>query len=94
MNEWICPDCGGRITGPCYPRLHTCKLYEYEFSIWPHEKWDYEKEIFEVFELLKGRIAFNWTEKHFNRVRSILSHHGLVMHEITRRLYTKEELVL
>lgn len=24
-NEWICPDCGVKLTGTSYPKLHTCK---------------------------------------------------------------------
>ena len=68
--------------------------YVYGFSIWPDEKWSFPKGVFEVFENLKGRIEFIWTKEHFEWVRSELSHNGLVMHEITRVPYHKEEIVL
>jgi len=70
------------------------KVYSYSFCIWPHEKWNFPHSVFEVFECLKGRIEFDWTEEHFEKVRSDLSHYGLVMHEIARRLFHEEEIVL
>ena len=68
--------------------------YEYSFCLWPDEKWNFPKGYFEAFELLKTRIVFVWTEEHFNKVRSELSHHGLVMHEISRRPFIIDETVL
>lgn len=68
--------------------------YEYSFCLWPDEKWNFPYEIFEVFECLKGRMVFDWTPKHFEQVRSALSDYGLVMHEISRRPFCKEEIVL
>lgn len=50
--------------------------------------------MFEIFECLNGRIEFVWTEEHFEKVRSDLSHYGLVMHEISRRVHIPEEAVL
>jgi len=70
------------------------RKYEYSFCLWLDEKWNFPKEVFEVFECLKSRIAFVWTPEHFERVRSELSHYGLVMHEISRHIFTKEEIVL
>lgn len=68
--------------------------YVYAFSIWPDGKWNFPKGVFEVFECLKGRIEFIWTKEHFERIRSELSHCGLVMHEIARTPYFKEEIIL
>lgn len=68
--------------------------YEYSFCLWPDGRWDFPHGIFEVFECLKGRIAFVWTPEHFEKVRSELSHHGLVMHEISRHPFYEEEIVL
>jgi hypothetical protein len=69
------------------------KKYEYSFCIWPDEHWGFPKGVYEVFECLKGRIAFGWTPEHFECVRSELSHIGLIMHEISRRPDVKEEII-
>ena len=66
----------------------------YGFSVWPHGKWNFPKGVFEVFECLKGRIEFVWTVEHFEKVRNELSHHGLVMHEISRHPFVEEETIL
>jgi len=68
--------------------------YEYGFTLWPDGKWNFPSTIFEVFDLYKYRVECIWTEEHFNKVRSDLSHIGLVMHEISRRPHIKEEVVL
>ena len=72
----------------------VAKKYVYGFSIWPAEKWNFPKGIFEVFECLKGRIEFIWTPEHFEKTRSELSRNGLVMHEIVRTPYFEEEIIL
>lgn len=68
--------------------------YSYSFCLWPDEHWNFPHSIFEVFECLKGHIEFDWTKEHFEKVRSDLSHYGLAMHEISRRVFCDEEIVL
>jgi hypothetical protein len=72
---------------PCVAR------WVYGFSVWPVEGRKIEREVFECFENLKGRIEFVWTAQHFEKARSALSHFGLVMHEITRVPWNQEENV-
>lgn len=71
----------------------TARIWSYSFSTWPDETWYFDKAVFQLFEMLKYRVEFDFTESQFERFRSGLSHHGLTLREIERVPYFEPERV-
>ena len=67
--------------------------YVYSFTVWPDEMWDFDRAVFQLFDILTSRIEMNFTEKEFELFRSRLSHHGFTLREVTRRPYVQPEPV-
>lgn len=66
----------------------------YSFSVWPDETWNFSPATFQLFEVLKVRIQFEFTEQEFEEFRSGLSHHGLTLREIERVPAFEPQIIL
>ena len=58
--------------------------YVYTFSVWPDETWGFDRAIFDVFRLMRRRVAMPFTEEEFEAFRSQLGRHGFTLRGITR----------
>ena len=67
--------------------------YTYSFVTWPDETWDFDRAVFELFDILSARVEMHFSEKEFESFRSRLSHHGFTLREVTRRPYVQPEPV-
>ena len=56
----------------------------YCFSPFPDETWKFDRAIHELFQAMNGRVELQFSESTFERFRSGLSHHGIILREITR----------
>lgn len=68
--------------------------YVYCFSVWPDETGNFNKSIFDLFEMLNTRIEMIFTESDFEMFRSKISHHGFLFREIERIPYSEPEIIL
>lgn len=67
--------------------------YDYEFEVWPDEKWGFPDAIFTLFRSLQGRIEMEFTQEKFEWFRSQLNHQGLSLRQVTRTPHSTPELV-
>jgi hypothetical protein len=67
--------------------------YVYSFVVWPDETWDFDRAVFDLFNVLTGRVEMQFTAEDFERFRSRLSHHGFTLREVTRRPHVQPEPV-
>lgn len=61
--------------------------YEYTFSVWPDEespRWRGKVAVFHLFNMLKQRITFEFTESQFREFRNELAMCGFTFREIER----------
>jgi hypothetical protein len=75
------------------PKAMVAQTYNYEFSVWPSEGFGFNRAVYQVFEMLGGRLAMEFTESDFERFRSELSHNGFTVREIERVPYVDPEIV-
>jgi len=68
--------------------------FDYSFSVWPSETWTFEKSVFTLFECMKGRVKFTFTEREFEMFRSSVGHSGFTLREIERVPYSEPESIL
>ncbi len=74
--------------------MPQAQKFSYSFSAWPAAKWGFNKAVFELFQIMGNRVELELTEYQFERFKSDLSHHGIVLHEVTRVPYHEPEPVL
>jgi len=67
--------------------------FSYSFSVWPDETWDFQKEVYELFQMLNARVEMVFTRNDFERFRSCLSHDGFTVREVERVPYCEPEQV-
>jgi hypothetical protein len=67
--------------------------FSYSFSVWPDEKWGFQREVYELFRMLNGRVDMIFTQDEFERFRSALSHDGFTIREVERIPYCEPEAV-
>lgn len=74
--------------------MDSADRFTYCFSVWPCETWGFDPAIFQLFEMMGGRLEIPFCEPEFERFRSALSHHGLSLREIERVPYCDPEPVM
>ena len=68
-------------------------MFTYTFSVWPDEKWGFEKPVFDLFRHLGSRVEMEFKPEEFEKFRSGLSHAGLTLREVERWPYHLPEQV-
>lgn len=68
--------------------------FSYSFSVWPDETWIFDKAVFALFRIMSTRIEMEFDALSFETFRSGLSHHGIILREITRVPSVEAESVL
>ena len=61
--------------------------YTYSFCVWPCEDWGFTRAVYDVFRMLNGRMALDFTEAEFETFRSSLGRSGFSLREIERVPY-------
>jgi hypothetical protein len=67
--------------------------YLYTFSVWPSETWGFDRAVFQLFEVLAGRVEMQFRPEEFEAFRSALNRHGLTLREVERVRHEKPETV-
>lgn len=68
--------------------------YVYTFSIWPHEKWGFCRDLFDVFRLINPRVEMPFTEAEFEMFRSRMSHDGFTLRAVVRVPHQEPEVII
>ena len=62
-------------------RQQVGTIFDYSFSAWPDETWDFDRAVYDLFRMLGGRVEMTFTPDEFEKFRSALSRHGLTLRE-------------
>ncbi len=90
MLEGLIP----REPGGDKPRAGPPMRYTYCFAVWPSETWGFQRQTFDLFRMLGGRVEVNFTGEEFEAFRSALNRDGLTLREIERVPFHEPETVL
>lgn len=71
--------------------MGTEMKYSYCFTVWPDETWGFTRAIFDLFRYINTNVEMTFTEAEFERFRSMLSHDGFTLREVTRAPYAEPE---
>jgi len=85
---------GGSDPPEPYPISVGPRSYTYSFVVWPDSTRDWPGEVFQVFEMWRGRIEMEFTEEKFREFRQKLEAHGFLLMEIERGPLWRPETVL
>ena len=53
-------------------RQQVGTAFDYSFSVWPDETWNFDRAVYALFKMLGGRVEMTFAPDEFERFRSAL----------------------